>query len=86
MNGRATGEADVDFLTMKAAEAAMSKDKQEMGHRYIELFLNCNDQGGGGDSGFGGGQNSGGGNFSGGMFDTNHALILILFVFIMLDL
>ena len=68
INGRATGEADVDFSTMKAAEAAMTKDKQEIGHRYIELFLNCDESGGAGDSGFGGGQNNaGGGNFSGGM-------------------
>ncbi|XP_072466328.1 heterogeneous nuclear ribonucleoprotein H2-like [Notamacropus eugenii] len=38
-DGRVTGEADVEFATHKDAVAAMSKDKTNMQHRYIELFL-----------------------------------------------
>jgi len=38
-SGRAKGEADVDFATHQEAKDAMSKDKQNMGHRYIELFF-----------------------------------------------
>uniref|UniRef100_A0A8C2MCG5 RRM domain-containing protein n=1 Tax=Cricetulus griseus TaxID=10029 RepID=A0A8C2MCG5_CRIGR len=34
-----TGEADVEFATHKVADAAMSKDKANMQHRYVE-FLN----------------------------------------------
>lgn len=39
-NGKATGEADVEFRSHEDAVAAMSKDKNHMQHRYIELFLN----------------------------------------------
>ncbi|KAK7913385.1 hypothetical protein WMY93_013596 [Mugilogobius chulae] len=39
-NGKATGEADVEFRSHEDAVAAMSKDKNNMQHRYIELFLN----------------------------------------------
>jgi heterogeneous nuclear ribonucleoprotein F/H len=39
-DGRVTGEADVEFATHEEAEAAMSKDRANMQHRYIELFLN----------------------------------------------
>ncbi|KAL4683535.1 hypothetical protein H8959_021229 [Pygathrix nigripes] len=35
-----TGEADVEFATHEDAVAAMSKDKANMQHRYVELFLN----------------------------------------------
>lgn len=38
-SGRPKGEADVDFKTHDDAQHAMSKDKQNIGHRYIELFL-----------------------------------------------
>lgn len=40
MNGKSTGEADVEFRCHEDAVAAMSKDKNHMQHRYIELFLN----------------------------------------------
>ncbi|XP_026479530.1 heterogeneous nuclear ribonucleoprotein F-like [Ctenocephalides felis] len=39
-NGRATGEADVEFASNYEALQAMQKDKGHMHHRYIELFLN----------------------------------------------
>ncbi|XP_016284986.1 heterogeneous nuclear ribonucleoprotein H-like [Monodelphis domestica] len=38
-DGKATGEADVDFVTHEDAVAAMVKEKTYMQHRYIELFL-----------------------------------------------
>lgn len=37
--GRASGEATVDFATHEEASEAMGKNRQSMGHRYIELFL-----------------------------------------------
>ena len=39
-DGRVTGEADVEFATHEDAVAAMSKDRANMQHRYIEFFLN----------------------------------------------
>ncbi|XP_061882064.1 heterogeneous nuclear ribonucleoprotein H3 isoform X1 [Entelurus aequoreus] len=39
-NGKLTGEADVEFRSHENAVSAMSKDKNHMQHRYIELFLN----------------------------------------------
>ncbi|XP_063817658.1 heterogeneous nuclear ribonucleoprotein H3 isoform X3 [Pseudophryne corroboree] len=52
-DGRATGEADVEFATHEDAVAAMSKDKNNMQHRYIELFLNSTAGGGGAGMGTG---------------------------------
>ncbi|KHJ49331.1 hypothetical protein D918_00456 [Trichuris suis] len=37
--GRATGEADVEFSSPDDARDAMAKDRQHMGDRYIELFM-----------------------------------------------
>ncbi|XP_035799075.1 G-rich sequence factor 1 isoform X2 [Amphiprion ocellaris] len=39
-NGRPSGEADVYFSCHRDALAAMSRDRMNIGHRYIELFLN----------------------------------------------
>ncbi|XP_045387605.1 heterogeneous nuclear ribonucleoprotein F-like [Lemur catta] len=39
-DGRVTGEADVEFATHEEAVVSMSKDRANMQHRYIELFLN----------------------------------------------
>ncbi|XP_077329652.1 heterogeneous nuclear ribonucleoprotein H2-like isoform X1 [Lithobates pipiens] len=47
-DGRVTGEADVEFATHEDAVAAMSKDKANMQHRYVELFLNSTAGGAGG--------------------------------------
>uniref|UniRef100_A0A4W5QG37 Heterogeneous nuclear ribonucleoprotein H1, like n=1 Tax=Hucho hucho TaxID=62062 RepID=A0A4W5QG37_9TELE len=51
-DGRMTGEADVEFATHEDAVAAMSKDKANMQHRYVELFLNST--AGGSNGGYGG--------------------------------
>ncbi|XP_029960670.1 G-rich sequence factor 1 [Salarias fasciatus] len=39
-SGRPNGEADVYFRCHQDALAAMSRDRLNIGHRYIELFLN----------------------------------------------
>lgn len=39
-DGRPRGEADVYFKRHEDAAEAMSRDKQYIGERYIELFLN----------------------------------------------
>jgi len=69
--GRPKGECDVDFATHADAEASMKKNKQNMGHRYIELFLQSdppeNSGWGGGNMNQGGNMgNSYGGGFGGG--------------------
>ncbi|XP_008483000.2 heterogeneous nuclear ribonucleoprotein H-like, partial [Diaphorina citri] len=52
-NGRPSGEADVYFATHEDAMQAMSKDRTNIRHRYIELFLNSSSpRGGVGGSGF----------------------------------
>ncbi|KAL0973829.1 hypothetical protein UPYG_G00211740 [Umbra pygmaea] len=50
-DGRVTGEADVEFATHEDAVAAMSKDKANMQHRYVELFLNSTSGGSNGSYG-----------------------------------
>ncbi|XP_026149053.1 heterogeneous nuclear ribonucleoprotein H3 isoform X2 [Mastacembelus armatus] len=70
LNGKSTGEADVEFRSHEDAVAAMSKDKNHMQHRYIELFLNSTANGAAemsrgsgsyyGNSGEGGGSRSSG--------------------------
>ncbi len=56
--GRNSGNAHVEFATHTEALAAMSKDKKNMGHRYIELFLKSSEEDTGGS---GGGRYGGGG-------------------------
>merc|ERR1711962_738843 len=41
--GKPKGECDVDFKTHDEAKNAMEKNKQHIGKRYIELFLQCTD-------------------------------------------
>jgi len=41
-DGRPSGKADVSFATDSDARRAMQKDKQNMQHRYIELFYQNN--------------------------------------------
>ncbi|KAL4711579.1 hypothetical protein ACJJTC_003596 [Scirpophaga incertulas] len=47
-SGRPSGEADVEFECHEDAMRAMRRDKNNMDHRYIELFLNSSANGGGG--------------------------------------
>uniref|UniRef100_A0A3Q3WM19 RRM domain-containing protein n=1 Tax=Mola mola TaxID=94237 RepID=A0A3Q3WM19_MOLML len=44
-DGRPSGEADVFFACHQDAAAAMSRDRQHIGGRYIELFLNSDSDG-----------------------------------------
>ena len=41
----------MDFTSHRDATAAMGKDKEHMIHRYIELFLNSEEDGDNGDGG-----------------------------------
>jgi heterogeneous nuclear ribonucleoprotein F/H len=42
--GRPSGVALVEFNTPQEAATAMTKDKQMMGTRYIELFMSSRDE------------------------------------------
>ncbi|CAI7838875.1 unnamed protein product [Closterium sp. NIES-54] len=42
--GRLTGEAFVEFGSTDEARAAMGKDRERMGTRYIELYLSSRDE------------------------------------------
>ncbi|XP_793087.3 heterogeneous nuclear ribonucleoprotein H isoform X1 [Strongylocentrotus purpuratus] len=72
INGKRNGFAAVDFRTHDEAKAAMKKDKNNIGSRYIELFLHSSEEEGGGGGGGGGGRGFGssgggsGGGYSGG--------------------
>lgn len=79
-DGRPTGEAEVAFASAQDAKRSLSKDRQNMQHRYVELFYdgpdpdNDNSGGnggyGGGNGGYGGpgGMMAGGGGGGGGGF------------------
>ncbi|EPS74052.1 hypothetical protein M569_00703, partial [Genlisea aurea] len=43
-DGKATGEAFVEFLSAEEAMKAMSKDKMLIGSRYVELFPSSSDE------------------------------------------
>uniref|UniRef100_A0A2H1V9H7 SFRICE_000935 n=1 Tax=Spodoptera frugiperda TaxID=7108 RepID=A0A2H1V9H7_SPOFR len=47
-SGRPSGEADVEFECHEDAMRAMRRDKNNMDHRYVELFLNSSPSGAGG--------------------------------------
>ncbi|BFZ17813.1 hypothetical protein BsWGS_20852 [Bradybaena similaris] len=59
--GRPTGEANVDFATHQEALEAMKKHRTNMQHRYIELFLNSEQNPRGGRGGYGKGFGEGNG-------------------------
>ncbi|XP_065856401.1 uncharacterized protein [Euphorbia lathyris] len=43
-DGKATGEAYVEFVSTEEAKRAMSKDKMTIGSRYVELFPSTPDE------------------------------------------
>ena len=54
------------FRSDSDAQKAMTKDRQNMQHRYVELFYNGSGGGGGNSGGGGNGQDAGGGDGDGG--------------------
>ena len=75
--GRPAGEADVLFSDEAQAKKAMTKDRQNMQHRYVELFYDgpvgsAPPSSGGNAGGWGQGMSGGGsGNMPGGMPGNN---------------
>ncbi|XP_021674787.1 uncharacterized protein LOC110660707 isoform X2 [Hevea brasiliensis] len=43
-DGKATGEAYVEFVSVEEAKRAMNKDKMTIGSRYVELFPSTPDE------------------------------------------
>jgi heterogeneous nuclear ribonucleoprotein F/H len=43
-DGRATGQAFVEFESPEQVEIALKKDRQMMGTRYIEVFVSSEDE------------------------------------------
>ena len=63
-DGRPTGEAEVAFASAQDAKRSLSKDRQNMQHRYVELFYDGPDpdnDNSGGNGGYGGGNGGYGG-------------------------
>jgi len=67
-DGRASGDADVDFASYEEAQEALKKNKAMMQKRYIELFMReskpSRSSNFGGGSGFGNGCLYGGNNYT----------------------
>lgn len=64
--GRKNGEADVEFGSASDAQSAMSRHRDNMGSRYIELFLHSS--GGGRGGGYDGDGYNGNGGYGGGSY------------------
>ncbi|KAH9637057.1 hypothetical protein HF086_013873 [Spodoptera exigua] len=44
VTGRASGEAFVHFVDKESAQEALNRDREKIGHRYIEVFLSSADE------------------------------------------